>query len=553
MFEQLQRFVCAELESRNHPGSSVAVVKGGKTIWVWGFGYSNIEKRTRAAAETAYRCASVTKPVLATGFLQLMERGKFNLDDPVNRHLEEKIQTRFEKKPTIRDLLTHYSGMPTRVPPIYYDEREAPTLGEYVSKAARTVQPPGRSYAYCNTAFAIIGHLIELFSGKKYDEYVKENVLKPLDMDSSGFSLTKTIEGSLAQGYERNGNREDHARPVKPYILGTVPQDPAGSLFSTVADLSKFLIAHMNGGVHKGRRVLKANTVREMHKLQVSSGNSRSGMALSWFRNMHNGHVMLSHTGSVPGFTNHVAFYPDTKIGVCWLSNLNDGTAWRPPAPTALRIIAKESPLNPNAIQTVPEEWKKLVGTYGGVGQQATVTVENGYLILRGMDAELYLEKVGKMKYRVHGTHYDGYELTFEGDEKGNIHRLDIENQVIPRHVEEPLTINETADLTGSWRGEYVHPYGFFSLDLNIEGTTQATATDMEGTKQHLTDFKAEKGRITGTYRLAPPRDYAGWGAGELSVNLELAAVDDELRGRMMFSSRGGVSKLTISVVLKRV
>ena len=551
MFEQLEKFIQAELESRKHSGSSVAVIKGKEVIWAKGFGYRDAEKKVQATVETVYRCASVTKPVVTTGFLQLMESGKFSLDDPVNRHLDVKVQTKFEKEPTIRDLLTHHSGMPTRVPPIYFDEKEALVLRDYVSQAARTTQPPGKSYAYCNTAFAVIGHLFELFSGKLYDDYVRENILTPLEMDSSDFKLTERIEEAFAQGHERAGGPEEPIQPVKRYILGTAPQDPAGSLFSTVLDLSRLVICHLNGGVYKGRRILKAETIKEMHRLQAGAGASGSGMALSWFRNIHDGHVMLSHTGSVPGFTNHIAFYPDLSIGVCWLSNLNDGTAWRPPAPTALRIVAGETPFNPKTMQAVPDEWRRLIGMYGKAGEKYSVKVENGYLVLEGMGDKVFLERVDESRYLVHGTHYEGYKFTFEFDEEGTAKQFDVENQAVPRYVEEPLTINEMADLIGSWRGEYVHPYGFFSLDLDIESVTRGTATDMDGRKLPLGEFKAEKGRVTGTYRFAPPKDYAGWGAGELQAKLELVAVGNELKGQISFWSKRAASRLSTSLTLK--
>ena len=552
MFEQLEKFILAELESRKHPGSSVAVVKGDRIVWAKGFGYRDMERKIQASPETVYRCASVTKPVVTTGFLQVMEAGKFSLDDSVNKHLDVKVQTKFDKVPTIRHLLTHYSGMPTRVPPIYFDEKEALLLKDYVSQAARTTQPPGKSYAYCNTAFAVIGHLFELFSGKHYDDFVRENVLKPLEMDSSDFKTTKRIEELFAQGYERAGGPEEPKQPVKRYILGTAPQDPAGSLFSTVKDLSHLVIAHLNGGVYKGRRILRSKTIKEMHKLQASTGNSRSGMALSWFRNMHDGHVMLSHTGSVPGFTNHIAFYPDSGIGVCWLSNLNDGTAWRPPAPMALRIVAGETPFNPKAMQAIPNEWRKLIGTYGKAGQKYFVRVENGYLIVEGMEAGVYLERMDKSRYLVHGTAYEGYELTFEFDEKGNVKQFDVENQVVPRYVEEPVTVNEKADLTDLWQGEYVHPYGFFNMSLDIRSVTDGSATDMDGNRLPLSDFKAEKGRVAGTYKFNPPRDYAGWGAGEFQVKLDLAAIGNELKGLMSFSSKRAASRLAVPLTLKR-
>ena len=553
LYEQLEKFISAELESRKHTGSSVAVVLNEAIVWSKGFGYRNVEKKISAVPETVYRCASVTKPVVATGFLQLMEKGRFHLDDPVNDHLDVKIRTGFKKEPTIRDLLTHHSGLPTRVPPIFFDRSEALTLRKYISKAARIVQPPGKSYAYCNTAFTIIGHLIELFSGTAYDLYLRENVLKPLEMNSSDFESTKAIEESLAHGYGREGGPDEPVQPVRPYVNGTVPEDPCGSLFSTVVDLSHFLTAHMNDGVYKGHRILKPETLEEMHKLQAGAGDSRSGMALSWFRNIHDGHVMLSHTGSMPGFTNHVAFYPDQKMGVCWLSNLNDGTVWRPPAPSALRIVAGGTPFDPRAIQSVPDEWKKLIGKYGKIGQTYSVKVKDGYLILEGANGMLFLENTDKWKYLVHGTHYEGYELTFELSETGDIKQFDLENQVVPRFVEEPVIINERANLMGSWRGEYVHPYGFFDLLLDVKSQTEAAATDMDGKNLQLEHFEAERGRVAGSYKFAPPRDYVGWGAGEFQVKLDLIAVNDKLVGTMTFASRRESSKLTASLTLTRV
>lgn len=552
MFEQLESLISAELESRGHTGSSVAVVIDTEIVWMKGFGYRDMERKVRAGAETVYRCASVTKPVVTTGFLQLMERGKFSLDDPVNKHLDVKIQSSFEKEPTLRDLLTHHSGLPTRVPPIFYDKAKALTLKEYLAATARTVQPPRKSYAYCNTAFTIIGHLIELFSGLPYDRYLKENVLKPLEMSSSDFESTEGVEKLLAQGYERAGGPDEPSQLVKPYVNGTTPEDPCGSLFSSVIDLSHFLIAHMNEGMYKGRRILRSDTIELMHELHAGAGGSRSGMALSWFRNIHDGHVMLSHTGSLPGYTNHVAFYPDRKSGVSWLSNLNDGTSWRPPAPTALRIVAGDIPLNAKTLQTVPAEWRRLVGKYGKPGQAFSVRVKDGYLVLEGGEGAVFLERVSESRYVVHGAHHEGYELTFEFDENGEAKQFDLENQAVSRYAAESMVADEKAVMVGSWSGEYVHPYGFFTIGLDIKSTTEASASDMDGNKVPLRDFKAEKGRVTGIYEFLPPRDYQGWGAGKYQVKLVLAAVGGQLKGTMSFSSKKESGRLAVSLTLKR-
>ncbi len=173
-FDEIERFISAELSGRNHPGSSVSLVKGDEVVWAKGFGYANIREGTPATPETTYGCASVTKPVVTIGFLQLMEKGKFNLDDKVNSHLDVKIRDVKGEEPLIRDLLTHYTGMPTRVPPLYLIGEKPANMREYIDSTARQVRPRGEAWAYCNTAFTIVGYLIKQYSGIDYDAYLKE-------------------------------------------------------------------------------------------------------------------------------------------------------------------------------------------------------------------------------------------------------------------------------------------------------------------------------------------------------------------------------------------
>ena len=220
--EDIERFVEAELTCRKHPGSSLSVVRDGEVAWSMGFGYADIEKKVKAEPKTVYRCASVTKPVITVGLLQLMEKGKFDLDDEANDHLDVKIKDIRGEEPTIRDLLTHRSGMPTRVPPIYLMNEKPMTMRDYIESAARAVRPRGERYAYCNTAYMIAGYLIELFSGETYDMYVTENVLQPLEMNSSAFTLTPKMRSSLARGYKRAGGPEER-------LIANQQAEPFGS------------------------------------------------------------------------------------------------------------------------------------------------------------------------------------------------------------------------------------------------------------------------------------------------------------------------------------
>ncbi len=525
----VERFVDAELSCRKHPGSSLSVIRDGEVVWAKGFGYADVDKKKRAEPETVYRCASVTKPVVTVGLLQLMEKGRFDLDDKVNSHLDVNIRDVQGEEPTIRDLLTHRSGMPTRVPPIYLMDEEPMTMRGYLESAARAVRPRGEKWAYCNTAYMIAGRLIELFSGKTYDRYVAESVLEPLEMTSSAFTLTPEIRGSLAQGYKRAGGPDEPLIPVEPYILGTMPEDPAGSLYSTVLDLANFLIMNMGGGSFKGRRILREETVKEMHRLQAPSGGSRSGMALTWFYSIHDGRVMLNHTGGLPDYTNNVCFYPAEGVGVCWLSNLQDGSGWRPPSPTVLRMVVGEKPVFGTGLQTVPGNWEEICGVYGDEARQTVLAVRNGYL---AMDDVVLLERIDDTKYVAHGPSYDGYEVTFEYGADGQATCFSIGTTTLPRYTPEAPKIDKDMELSGAWRGEYYDSSGFHDFELAIEDEATATVKGPRGESVTPSEFEAKNGEVAAVFRYRIPEEYARWGTKEhAEVRIELYAHEDKLKG----------------------
>jgi len=533
----IERFVDAELKGRKHPGSSLSIIEGNSIVWSKGFGYSNIDVKLPAEPGSVYRCASVTKPVVTVGLLQLMEQGKFNLDDEVNTHLDVKIREVSGDKPTIRDLLTHQSGMPTRVPPIFLMDEKPLTMQGYLKSAARSVRPRGEKWAYCNTAYMIVGYLIELLTGQTYDDYVTENVLEPLNMNSSAFTLTPIIKNKLVQGYKRAGGPEESIISVAPYKLGTKPEDPAGSLYSTVLDLANFVIMNLNEGVFEGKRILKEETIMEMQKLQSPSGNSRSGMGLTWFYTIHDDHIMLNHTGGLPDFTNNVCFYPYEKVGVCWLSNLQDGSGWRTPSPTVLRIALDEVPqVEPRAFQTIPENWEAISGYYGDELNKTKIQPLNGFMV---MDENLLLERTSKSIYRVHGTSHDGDELTFEYNEDGSVKQFCLGTTVMPRYIPPSWAVDDTMELTGKWSGEYYDSSGFHYLELLVGGSSSGTVIAHTGEKIELEDFSAKEGKVKGTFTYNIPEEYARWGTNKLlKVDIDLLATEGKLKG-VLRTNRG--------------
>jgi CubicO group peptidase (beta-lactamase class C family) len=526
MYEKIENYISSVIKEREIPGSSVAIVKDREIAWSKGFGYASLEEKTPATPDTVYRYCSITKPFVTTGLLQLLENGKFNLDDPVNDHLEEaKIKTMFAKQPTIRDLLTHYSGLPTIGTHRARDECDASSTEEYIAKFARAIRPPGQVHGYSNPGFIIMGHLIEHFSGTPYPVYMKENVIKPLEMDSSDFYLTPSMEGRMSTGYGRR-NPEEPVQRVEPYASGITPPAASANLFSTCTDFAHFIIAQMNEGVYKGKRILKEETLKESHRLQAATGNSRSGMGLSWFRFVHDSHVVIRHTCGMLGWTSHVAFYPDLKTGVVWNTNLNDGSGWRPLALTVLRMASgKHEKFDPKATrsETVPDEWRKIAGTYGSPDQTLEIKVEDGNLVLGEGGGRVFLEKIEDLRYLVHGGLNDGLELTFEYDEKGRIKQFDLGANVIPRY------------LTGFWRVIHTTNPLLFDFVLDIESEKQATAINADGKKIPTTSFKVEDQRIMGTFQTTDPQDVIGLSTTppKYNVTFELQYIEDVLVGRI--------------------
>ena len=553
MFNEVERFLVKKFEEKQVPGFSASVVSSRDIVWSKGFGYSNLEEGVPATIETVYRVASVSKPVIATGLLQWMDRGLFHLDDPVNSLLKDvKVQTDFEEQPTIRNLLSHTSGLPVHVDPICFDLSETISLEEMIRESAITVRPPNQEIVYSNTAFNIIGYLVGLFAGKPYPECVREGLFEPLEMYSSDFEQTSHIRGLMAQPYSRK--KDGPIEAVTPWYGGSIPEKPCGSLFSTAIDLGHFLISQMNGGIYKDRRILKEETVEEMHRLQSCAGSSRSGYALAWKRTWHHGTLMLSHTGGNLGWTAHVAFYPELKTGMVILCNLNDNSGWRPPAREALRLVVGGIlSFDPETIKrrTVPGKWNSLKGIYTRRLRRVQVDVDDGNLILQRDSDKAYLEEIDEIRYLVHGGAVDGMELTFEFDERGMVKQIDLETEAYTRFIEDERAIEEDADLTGTWHGKYVHPHGYFTMDLTIYNKDRASATDMGGNTVPIIDFKAHLGRVKGSFRFKILPGYTGWGADEFETKINLSAIKGRLEGHMELESE--ISKSNVPLVLTKI
>ncbi len=250
-------------------------------------GAQNIEGQQPMKADSLFRIASMTKPITAIGIMILQDEGKLSVDDDVEKHLPEfkglKLATQVDgkselrdpaRKIKIRDLLTHTSGLPGGYPGelknLYFDRQHS--LAE--ATAAASKQPlqfaPGTKWAYCNSGIDALGRIIEVVSGKSYEDFLNERVFKPLKMvDTTPYPTDEQLK-RLAGLYDRQENKLVFANYQ---LLGPTKNAkhpiPAGGLYSTAADLARLYQMMLHGGELDGQRIISKEAAKQMTSVQT--------------------------------------------------------------------------------------------------------------------------------------------------------------------------------------------------------------------------------------------------------------------------------------------
>ncbi len=264
-------------------------------------GYADIAAGKPMAADALFWIASQSKPITATAFMMLVDEGKLALDDPVEKYLpefhhqwlvaEQDSHHQLLKQPkrpiTIRDILSHTSGM------AFSSAAEQPTLdllplrvGALTYAMTPLQYQPGTKYQYANAGINTAGRIIEVKSGMPYEEFLETRLLRPLGMNDTTFWPSSEQLSRLAKSYKpgKNGNGlEETTITQLKYPLNdrTRQPMPAGGLFSTARDLSRFCQMILNEGVFEGKRYLSRAAVAELTRKQTPEP-IKEGYGLGW-------------------------------------------------------------------------------------------------------------------------------------------------------------------------------------------------------------------------------------------------------------------------------
>jgi CubicO group peptidase (beta-lactamase class C family) len=315
LITRLDSLAGAPVQEGRAAGISVAVVHGRDTLLLKGYGMANIELDVPMPADAMHEIGSVTKQFTAAAILQLRDQGRLSLDDDLTKFLPD-YPTHGRAIP-IRRLLDHTSGIKgiTEIPAFGTLQHRGWPRDSAIALFAR--EPfdfdVGEAMIYNNSAYLLLGHIVEKASGVTYERYVEDSIFAPLGMKDSRYCDNHEIVKNRAAGYQIQGANmrralmNDHTWPWS-----------AGSLCSTAGDLVAWLHA-LHGG-----RVLSEHSYREMtSQSRLNDGTPlRYGMALSVGPDSR-GAMNISHGGAIGGFTAHTAWYPDAQLAVVVLINSN--------------------------------------------------------------------------------------------------------------------------------------------------------------------------------------------------------------------------------------
>lgn len=434
--KEYESYIGQLLVQSGAPGMAVSVSQHGQTLYEMGLGYRDKERGLPMRPDTVIGIGSVTKSMTAVAIMQLQERGKLSVHDPVVKYLPRFRTPKpgHAERVTIHHLLTHTAGLPS-LPTLWYvmldSMRGDPavaalpykidfdnmhpirTLDEFLDFLAEhdyeLLGEPGQYFSYSNDSWALLGNVVEAASGQPYTAFVEENVLQPAGMTRSTFDRGKLAQWwNVAQLYAAlPGDDGKPAATAAPGFWDGEVMYAAGFLCSTVADMTRYLQLFTNGGLVDGERLLSEASVAAMSTMHVET-LAGEGYGYGLQISTHGGHKVVEHGGGIKGGVCMASTIPDlgvTAIGLASSDQAPVSFASDAALNVALRlpVDTKRAPVTTEVTLT-PEELDPFVGEY--------VTGEGARFVVARQDDSLTMEIMGQnVPLRAIGNDTFAYDL----------------------------------------------------------------------------------------------------------------------------------------------
>lgn len=343
--DKLDHFLTKKMKQSGRIGMQAAYISDGELKWAGSYGLKTYETTDRVNDSTLFMTASISKPVTALAIMKLYDDGKLSLDDEINTYLPFSVANpNFPgEQITILMLLCHVSSIRDNWPmlePGYTIDHggDSPIslevfLKGYLSEGGEYYDADKNFYkkapmtqeAYCNVGYALIGYLVEIISGRPFNEYMAEEIFRPLHMNNTFWFLSEIPHDNIATPHNMPYKETDFKGTQVLKHFG-YPEYPAGQLRTTVSDYAQILKLMINKGKVDEIQFMSANTIDAF--LAVQYPEVGKWRAISWSYNEFENFIyyvlmprLPSHTGLDPGMSTVVSFDPETRSGALVFSN----------------------------------------------------------------------------------------------------------------------------------------------------------------------------------------------------------------------------------------
>ena len=348
------------LKKLEEPGFSVAIVENDQILYSKGFGYRDYENKIKVDSNTLFAIGSATKSFTSSLLGVLREDEKLDFEDSPIDYINELrfYNSQMNDVISIRDMMSHRTGLPRHDASWYF----FPTFSKdsLVSRVKhhKPFTSVRNQWWYNNFMFMLQGVVAERITNKTWSENIKEMIFDPLGMTRSNTSIAE-LENSenAAFGYSQDFKKMDYYK-----IAG---MGPAGSINSSVNEMSKWLITWINKGEYKGKKILPPNYTEEAISSQSvvvanlpdedNPGLHLTNYGYGWFLSSYKGHYRVEHGGNIDGFSTSAAFYPSDKVGIIVLSNQNTSNT-----PSIVRNIISDRMLDVKKTDWLKYHFDKL-------------------------------------------------------------------------------------------------------------------------------------------------------------------------------------------------
>jgi len=347
--DQIVPLLESSVTSHKVTGASIAILDGEHPVSVQHVGYADKKNKILVGENTLFRIGSITKVFTASAVMQLVEREKINIDEPLQHYLPEfRIKSRFspEKPVTVRDILCHHSGLPCDHLKNYFtNDPEAFHSALPYLATSYLVHPPGEQFYYSNLGYELLGILIARISGIPYHRYVETRILEPLGMSHSRIILENNLRENLSKPY-RKGKEESEL------MMRGIPE---GGIHATATDMGCFMREILNGGTNLFQ---SAETLRSMFEVQYPDNPRDMDFTggLGWFvgyPGLNYAGKVIWHDGGTPHFFSLLLMIPERKLGITLLTNSTTGAAMnhRVSVDILKRILQENFDIKPTELQ----------------------------------------------------------------------------------------------------------------------------------------------------------------------------------------------------------